>query len=117
MSPTETRMSAEERRTDVLEAAVPEFAQRGLARHVHGGHRRAAPGSASPTCFASSPARRHSSSSWSSAFSTWSATTFIEAAEGLTGEAALDSMGWSYGAFLGNRDELLMQMHAMQGVR
>lgn len=110
MASPKTRMSAEQRRIDVLEAAVPEFAQRGLAG-TSTEDIAARAGISQPYLFRLFPSKKALFLASCERVFDLVATTFIEAAEGLTGEAALDSMGWSYGAFLGNRELLMHQMH------
>ncbi|MGH3157482.1 MAG: TetR/AcrR family transcriptional regulator [Streptosporangiaceae bacterium] len=103
-------MSAEERRESVLDAAVAEFSKGGLAgtsTEVIA----ARAGISQPYLFRLFVTKKELFiASFERAFATVE-RRFIEAAEGLTGHAALDAMAEAYHALLVNRDLLLCQLH------
>jgi AcrR family transcriptional regulator len=107
---TATRMTAQERRADVLRAAVPVFAKAGYYGTSTEDVARAA-GISQPYLFRLFPTKK---------------ALFIELVEhgfgrvreafagavgDLTGEAAKEAMAERYGELLRDRDELMLQMH------
>lgn len=111
MSPPATRMTAEQRRADVLRVAVAAFARGGY----HGTSTEdvaAAAGISQPYLFRLFPTKKalflalveHGFGRVREAFAT--------AAGELAGEDALAAMGEVYGDLLRDRDELLLQLHA-----
>jgi AcrR family transcriptional regulator len=104
-------MSAEERRETVLEAAVPEFALRGLAgtstEHVA---RRA--GISQPYLFRLFPTKKALFLALVERCYQRIEDAFLAAAGDKTGEEALAAMGDEYERLLDDRTLLLLQMHA-----
>ncbi|HET6911039.1 MAG TPA: TetR/AcrR family transcriptional regulator [Mycobacteriales bacterium] len=106
-----TRMTAEERRADVLQVAVAQFAKRGYQGTSTEDVARAA-GISQPYLFKMFPTKKalfldlieHSFARVRQAF--------VEAVGGATGDAALDRMGECYGELLRDRNALMLQMQA-----
>ncbi len=104
-----TRMSAEERRERVLDAAVTEFAKAGLAG-TSTETIAARAGISQPYLFRLFPTKKALFiATYRRAFDRIE-TQFIEASQGLTGDAALDAMARAYHDLLANRDLLLVQL-------
>jgi AcrR family transcriptional regulator len=110
-APVRTRQTAEQRRASVLAAALPEFAQCGLAGTSTEDIARRA-GISHPYLFRLFPTKKALFIATVDQCFTWVADRFVAASEGLTGEAALDAMGKSYGGLLADTDRLRMQMQA-----
>jgi AcrR family transcriptional regulator len=105
------RMSADERREQVLEAAAVEFATGGLAgTSTEDVARRA--GISQPYLFRLFPTKKDLFIALIGRCYTRVGATFTDAAEGLTGEAAADAMGKAYNELLRDRTMLLLQMQA-----
>jgi AcrR family transcriptional regulator len=108
---TGVRMSAEERRELVLEAAVAEFALGGLAgTSTEDVARRA--GISQPYLFRLFPTKKGLFLALVERCYQRIEEAFIAAAGDKTGEAALEAMGDEYERLLENRTLLLLQMHA-----
>jgi AcrR family transcriptional regulator len=104
------RMSAEERRESVLDAAVAEFARGGLAGTSTEAIAARA-GISQPYLFRLFSTKKELFiAAYRRAFALIE-SRFTEASEGLTGEEALDAMARAYHDLLGNRDLLLVQLH------
>ena len=106
-----TLQTAEERREAVLEAATRHFARRGYYGTPTTDIARDA-GISQAYLFRLFPTKK---ALFIAAVERGFATVhalFDEASAGLTGQAALDAMGESYGDYLDNRDLLLLQMQA-----
>lgn len=109
-------MSAEERRELVVRAAVTEFARGGyfgtsteaIAKRV---------GVSQPYLFRLFPNKLALFQAAADRCVDDTVATFERAAEGLTGEAALDAMADAYSALVTDRDTLLMQMQLYVAVR
>jgi AcrR family transcriptional regulator len=111
MTHTGVRMSAEERREAVLEAAIPEFAIRGLAgTSTEDVARRA--GISQPYLFRLFPTKKALFLALVERCYRRVEAEFAAAAEDLTGEDALVAMGEAYERLLGDRTLLLLQMQA-----
>jgi AcrR family transcriptional regulator len=111
MSKTGVRMSAEERREQVLEAAVAEFATGGLAgTSTEDVARRA--GISQPYLFRLFPTKKALFLALSKRCFQRVAETFTAAAGDMTGDAALEAMGDAYERLLEDRTLLLLQMQA-----
>ncbi|HEY3733958.1 MAG TPA: TetR/AcrR family transcriptional regulator [Streptosporangiaceae bacterium] len=107
---TSTRMSAEERRESVLDAAVAEFAKGGLAGTSTEAIAARA-GISQPYLFRLFSTKKDLFiAAYRRAF-TRIESRFTEASEGLTGNAALDAMAEAYHDLLTDRDLLLCQLH------
>lgn len=107
---TQTRMSAEERRERVLDAAMAEFAKGGLAGTSTEAIATRA-GISQPYLFRLFSTKKDLFiAAYQRAFNRIE-TQFREASEGLTGDAALDAMARAYHDLLANRDLLLVQLH------
>jgi AcrR family transcriptional regulator len=105
------RMSAGERRTSVVAAAVHEFAQKGYAGTSTEAIAASA-GISQPYLFRLFPTKRDLFlATVHEAFDRVEAT-FARAGAGLAGEEALAAMGIAYGALIADRDLLLLQLHA-----
>jgi AcrR family transcriptional regulator len=110
MSNTGVRMSAEERREAVLEAAVTEFAVRGLAgTSTEDVARRA--GISQPYLFRLFPTKKALFLALVDRCFQRIADVFTAAAGDKTGEEALEAMGDEYERLLDDRTLLLLQMH------
>ena len=104
-------MSAEERRETVLEAAVPEFALRGLAgTSTEDVARRA--GISQPYLFRLFPTKKALFLALVERCYQRIEDAFLAAAGDKTGEEALAAMGDDYERLLDDRTLLLLQMHA-----
>jgi AcrR family transcriptional regulator len=104
-------MSAEERRETVLEAAVPEFALRGLAgTSTEDVARRA--GISQPYLFRLFPTKKALFLALVERCYQRIEDAFLAAAGDKTGEEALAAMGDEYERLLDDRTLLLLQMHA-----
>ena len=111
MTTTGLRMSASERREQVLNAALPEFAARGLAgTSTEDVARRA--GISQPYLFRLFPTKKALFLALVDRCYRRVADTFIEAAGDRTGEEALEAMGDAYERLLDDRILLLLQMQA-----
>ena len=106
-----TRMTAEERRADVLRAAVAEFAKRGLHGTSTEDVARAA-GISQPYLFKMFPTKKALFLALVEQGFTRVRQAFIDAVGDATGDEALDRMGERYGELLRDRDELLLQMQS-----
>lgn len=106
-----TRMRADERRAQVLEAALAVF-----ARHGYEGTSTedvaAAAGISQPYLFRLFATKRALFVELVQRGFDKIGEGFVRAAEGLSGEAALEAMGATYHEMLGDRDLLLVQLHA-----
>jgi AcrR family transcriptional regulator len=105
------RMSAEERRADVLLRAVGEFAKHGYQGTSTEDVARAA-GISQPYLFKMFPTKKALFIALVEHGFERVRNAFIEAAGDSTGEDALARMGERYGELLRDRDELLLQMQA-----
>jgi AcrR family transcriptional regulator len=104
------RMSAEERRESVLDAAVAEFARGGLAGTPTEAIAIRA-GISQPYLFRLFSTKKELFiAAYRRAFARIEGR-FIEASEGLTGDEALDAMARAYHDLLNDRDLLLVQLH------
>jgi len=104
-------MSAEERREMVLEAAVAEFALRGMAGTSTEDVARSA-GISQPYLFRLFPTKKALFLALVERCYLRIEEAFIAAAGDKTGDAALEAMGDEYERLLENRTLLLLQMHA-----
>jgi AcrR family transcriptional regulator len=110
MSNTGVRMSAEERREAVLEAAITEFAVRGLAgTSTEDVARRA--GISQPYLFRLFPTKKALFLALVDRCFQRISEAFTAAAGDKTGEEALEAMGDEYERLLDDRTLLLLQMH------
>jgi AcrR family transcriptional regulator len=109
-------MSAEDRREQVLDAALIEFAQGGLAGTSTEAIAARA-GISQPYLFRLFPTKRELFIAAASRCFDNIARGFAAAAEGLAGEAAMKAMGDSYMDLIADRDNLLgqLQMYAACG--
>ena len=111
MTETKHRMPAAERREMVLEAAVVEFAARGLAgTSTEDVARRA--GISQPYLFRLFPTKKALFLALVQRCYHRVEDTFITAAAGRTGDEALEAMGDAYERLLDDRTLLLLQMQA-----
>jgi len=111
MTYTGVRMSAEERREAVLEAAIVDFSARGLAgTSTEDVARRA--GISQPYLFRLFPTKKALFLALVERCYQRIEAAFTQAAGDRTGEEALDAMGEEYERLLGDRTLLLLQMHA-----
>ena len=111
MARTGQRMTADERRETVLEAALKEFAARGLdGTSTEDVARRA--GISQPYLFRLFPTKKALFVSLVERSFARVAGTFVTAAAGRGGEEALQAMGDAYEQLLEDRTLLLLQMHA-----
>src|SRR5215469_17844590 len=108
---TGVRMSAEERREQVLEAAVTEFARHGLAGTSTEDVARSA-GISQPYLFRLFPTKKALFLALVERCHVRIEDAFTAAAGDKTGEAALEAMGDEYERLLDDRTLLLLQMHA-----
>jgi AcrR family transcriptional regulator len=111
MTQTGTRMSAGERRELVLEAAVTQFAARGLAGTSTEDVARAA-GISQPYLFRLFPTKKALFLALVNRCFQRVADAFTAAAGDKTGEQALEAMGDAYHRLLEDRTLLLLQMQA-----
>lgn len=103
-------MSAEERRETVLDAALVEFAKGGLAGTSTEAIAARA-GISQPYLFRLFPRKKDLFvASLRRAFA-WIERRFVQAAEGLTGDEALNAMAEAYQELLADRSLLLCQLH------
>jgi len=105
------RMTAQERRADVLRVAVHEFAKRGYQGTSTEDVARAA-GISQPYLFKMFPTKKSLFIALVQQGFERVRQAFVEAVGDATGDAALDRMGARYGELLRDRDELLLQMQA-----
>src|SRR6478609_4190558 len=108
---TRTRLTAEERRVQVLAAALPEFARGGLAGTSTEDIARRA-GISHPYLFRLFPTKKALFIAVVEECFQRVGARFLEAAGDLTGPEALDATGSSYGEHLADGDRLRMQMQA-----
>ena len=106
-----TRMSAQERRADVLRVAVAEFAKRGWQGTSTEDVARAA-GISQPYLFKVFPTKKALFIALVEQGFERVRTAFVEAVGDAVGDEALMRMGECYGELLRDRDELLLQMQA-----
>ena len=111
MVPVAERMSADERRRAVVDAALREFATGGLAATSTEAIARRA-GISQPYVFRLFPTKKDLFVAVVEAGFARVAHAFEEAADGLAGAAALEAMGRRYGELLRDRDLLLAQLHS-----
>jgi len=111
MTPVATRMTAEERRADVLRVAVAEFARTGFQGTSTEDVARAA-GISQPYLFKMFPTKKALFLALVEHGFTRVRQAFIDAVGDATGDDALDRMGERYGELLRDRDELLLQMQS-----
>src|SRR4051794_2116356 len=111
MTPVATRMTAEERRADVLRTAVAEFAKTGYQGTSTEAVARAA-GISQPYLFKMFPTKKVLFISLVEHGFERVRQAFIDATGDATGDEALERMGERYGELLRDRDELLLQMQA-----
>ncbi|MBX6372593.1 MAG: TetR/AcrR family transcriptional regulator, partial [Acidothermus sp.] len=105
-----TRMSAEERREQVLVAAVAEFAKRGLAGTSTEAIAARA-GISQPYLFRLFGSKRELFLATVRRCFENVAAAFAAAAEGRTGDDALAAIGASYEKLIADRENLLVQLH------
>lgn len=104
-------MSAQQRREQVVGAALAEFASRGFdGTSTEDIARRA--GISQPYLFRLFPTKKDLFIAAVTRGFARVAETFERAADGLTGEEAMNAMGEAYGALLSDRDLLMCQLHA-----
>jgi AcrR family transcriptional regulator len=111
MSPTATRMTADERREAILEAAREQFASTGF----HGTSTETIAeraGISQPYLFRLFGTKKELFIASVRRCFRETLETFMRAAEGERGEAALKAMGESYTALLSDRSRLMAQMQA-----
>jgi AcrR family transcriptional regulator len=111
MTPTATRMTATDRRTDVLRAAVHVFAAGGYHGTSTEDVARAA-GISQPYLFRLFPTKKALFIALVEQGFGRVRDAFTAAAGDRTGEAAIEAMAEVYSELLRDRDELLLQMHA-----
>ncbi len=110
MAAAKSRMSAHDRRVSIVDAAVVEFAHGGFAGTSTEDIARRA-GISQPYLFRLFPTKKDLFLATVERCWHRIGEAFAEAAEGLEGEEALGAMGMAYGAVLGDRDLLLLQLH------
>jgi AcrR family transcriptional regulator len=109
---TTARMSSEERRDEVVAAAVTEFAEHGYHAASTGAIARRA-GISQPYIYALFPDKRALFLAAHRHINDSIRASFTEAASGLDGfEARLEAMGGSYKQLLENREEIRFQMQS-----
>jgi AcrR family transcriptional regulator len=106
-----TRMTAPERRADVLRVAVKEFAKTGYQGTSTEDVARAA-GISQPYLFKMFPTKKALFLALVEHNFNRVREAFVEAVGDATGDEALERMGERYGELLRDRDELLLQMQA-----
>jgi AcrR family transcriptional regulator len=111
MTATASRMTAADRRADVLRAAVPVFAAGGYHGTSTEDVARAA-GISQPYLFRLFPTKKTLFVTLVEHGFERVRTAFIEAVGDRTGEAAIEAMAAVYSELLRDRNELLLQMHA-----
>jgi len=109
MTPPHPRMSAEDRREQVLDAALVEFAQGGLAGTSTEAIASRA-GISQPYLFRLFSTKKELFVAAAQRCFDNIAATFAQAADGLAGEAAMEAMGSSYKGLLADRNNLLAQL-------
>jgi len=109
MTPAATRMSAVERRADVLRAAVPAFARGGYHGTSTEEVARAA-GISQPYLFRLFPTKKALFLALVEQGFGRVRQAFVEAVGERTGEEALEAIGEAYGELLRDRNELMLQM-------
>lgn len=116
MTPAQTRMSGEDRREQVLDAALIEFAQGGLAGTSTEAIAVRA-GISQPYLFRLFATKRELFIAAATRCFDNIGRAFAHAAEGLAGETAMKAMGDSYSGLIADRDNLLgqLQMYAACG--
>jgi AcrR family transcriptional regulator len=107
---TATRMTADERRADVLRAAVAQFARGGYYGTSTDDVARAA-GISQPYLFRLFPTKKALFISLVEHGFGRVRDAFVAAVGHLTGEDAMNAMRETYGELLRDRDELMLQMH------
>src|SRR5947209_1522241 len=105
------RMTAEDRRADVLRVAVHEFAKRGYQGTSTEDVARAA-GISQPYLFKMFPTKKALFLALVGQGFERVRESFVEAAGDATGDEALERMGERYGELMRDRSELLLQMQA-----
>ena len=110
MVPVATRMTATERRADVLRAAVPVFALGGYHGTSTEEVARAA-GISQPYLFRLFPTKKALFIALAEHGFDRVREAFVAAVSDRTGEAAMEAMADTYSELLRDRDELLLQMH------
>ena len=105
------RMTADERRADVLRVAVAEFAKHGFEGTSTEDVARAA-GISQPYLFRLFPTKKTLFLALVEHGFSRVRQAFVEAAGDLTGDAALEAMGMTYGEFLRDRNQLMLQLQA-----
>lgn len=111
MTPAATRMRADERREQVLDAAVAVFARHGYEGTSTEDVAKAA-GISQPYLFRLFSTKRALFLELVDRCFAKVGSAFTRAAEGLEGEEALGAMGEAYHEMLADRDLLLLQLHA-----
>ena len=112
MAVKQTRSSSDERRQQVIEAAVKEFAANGFHATSTGAIAKRA-GISQPYIYALFPNKRELFLAADRYVVGRIRDTFVEAARGhATPEERLEAMGKAYGDLLENRDEIRFQMQA-----
>ena len=106
-----TRMTAEERRADLLRVAVAEFAEHGFEGTSTEDVARAA-GISQPYLFKMFPTKKALFLALVEQGFGRVRRAFVEAAGDAVGDEALERMGERYGELLRDRDELLLQLQA-----
>jgi AcrR family transcriptional regulator len=106
-----TRMRAEERRQQVLDAALPVFAGHGYEGTSTEDVAKAA-GISQPYLFRLFETKRALFIELVARCFARVGDAFVRAAAGLSGEEALEAMGKAYQGMLADRDLLLLQLHA-----
>jgi AcrR family transcriptional regulator len=106
-----TRMTAQERRADVLRVAVHEFAKRGYQGTSTEDVARAA-GISQPYLFKMFPTKKALFIALVEASFARVREAFVTAVGDAVGDEALERIGARYGELLHDRDELLLQMQA-----
>jgi AcrR family transcriptional regulator len=104
-----TRMSAEDRREQVLDAALIEFAQSGLAGTSTEAIAARA-GISQPYLFRLFATKRELFIAAANRCFENISAAWAQAADGLTGEAAMEAMGHTYMTLIADRDNLLAQL-------
>jgi AcrR family transcriptional regulator len=105
------RMSAEDRRADVLRVAVAEFAKHGFEGTSTEDVARAA-GISQPYLFRLFPTKKALFLALVEHGFSRVRAAFTEAVGDRTGDAALEAMGEAYGELLRDRDQLMLQLQA-----
>lgn len=111
---TTIRRSAAERRNEVLQAAITEFAQGGYAGTSTEAIAKRA-GISQPYLFRLFGSKKELFGATMGVMHRRIEDAFRAAADGLTGVDALVQMGEAYEALLGERDLLLLQLHSFAG--